>query len=272
MRNKLNLDSGNVANSEDRSFVNALARGLELLSAFTPENRYLSNAELAKHTLLPKSTVSRLTETLVRLGYLRYATRLRRYSLGTSVLALGHSMLSGFEVAAASRSHLHAIAHKFRGSTALATRDRVGMVYIETASDATTLAMKREPGLHLPLATTSIGRAYAAALPPDERAWLFDAIRAREPERWPTYRARLIEAQSDFARTGACFSFGDWKPEINACSVPLVLRDYGIFAISCGGIKGRFDRRTLENEVVPELHAATASIASTLSQRSTKAI
>ncbi|MCO3057777.1 IclR family transcriptional regulator, partial [Pseudomonas aeruginosa] len=57
---------------KDRQFVTALARGLELLRCFTPRESLLGNQELARKTGLPKPTVSRLTHTLTRLGYLRH--------------------------------------------------------------------------------------------------------------------------------------------------------------------------------------------------------
>ena len=54
----------------DRKFVTALARGLEVLRVFTPTEGLLGNGEIAERTGLPKPTVSRLTYTLTKLGYL----------------------------------------------------------------------------------------------------------------------------------------------------------------------------------------------------------
>src|SRR3984957_16150095 len=65
-----------------RLFVPALARGLEVLSAFRAGDRALGNLELAKRTELPKPTISRITHTLTQLGYLAYDTRLGTYELG----------------------------------------------------------------------------------------------------------------------------------------------------------------------------------------------
>ena len=75
---------------KDRQFVTALARGLEVLRCFRAENPILGNQEIAQKTGLPKPTVSRLTFTLTELGYLRYSKNLRKYQLGTAVLALGY--------------------------------------------------------------------------------------------------------------------------------------------------------------------------------------
>jgi hypothetical protein len=46
---------------EDRHFVTALARGLDLLSCFRAGENMLGNQDLAERSRLPKSTVSRLT-------------------------------------------------------------------------------------------------------------------------------------------------------------------------------------------------------------------
>ena len=42
---------------EDRHFVTALARGLDVLSAFRSRDRMLGNQELARRCGLPKSTI-----------------------------------------------------------------------------------------------------------------------------------------------------------------------------------------------------------------------
>src|ERR1700680_3922036 len=44
----------------DRMFVNALARGLEILRVFNPSDGALGNQEIAKRTGIPKPTVSPL--------------------------------------------------------------------------------------------------------------------------------------------------------------------------------------------------------------------
>src|SRR5262245_41883184 len=70
--------------TKDRQFVTALARGLEILRAFIPNDGPLGNGEIAQRTGLPKPTVARLTHTLTRLGYLNYLDRLEKYQLGTA--------------------------------------------------------------------------------------------------------------------------------------------------------------------------------------------
>jgi hypothetical protein len=87
-----------AAGKEDRHFVTALARGLSVLSCFSSGEKMLGNLDIAKRCKLPKSTVSRLTYTLTKLGYLVYVEETGKYRLGTSTLALGSAMLARLDV------------------------------------------------------------------------------------------------------------------------------------------------------------------------------
>jgi hypothetical protein len=67
-------DAGDTADAprgaEERYFITALARGLEVLACFRSADKGLSNQQIAERCGLPKSTVTRITYTLTTLGYL----------------------------------------------------------------------------------------------------------------------------------------------------------------------------------------------------------
>ena len=71
----------------DRNFVVALSRGLDVLRAFHPSDGLLGNQEIAARTNLPKPTVSRLTYTLTKLGYLTPVPRFEKYQLAPAAMA-----------------------------------------------------------------------------------------------------------------------------------------------------------------------------------------
>lgn len=74
-----------ASNKEKQQFINALARGLNLLRPVQPGARPLGNHESDEFTGLPKSTVSRMTYTLTKIGYLNLLPRLGNYETGTPV-------------------------------------------------------------------------------------------------------------------------------------------------------------------------------------------
>src|SRR5882672_3568574 len=94
----------------DRKFVTALARGLEVLRAFTSTDGLLGNGEIAERAGLPKPTVSRLTYTLTKLGYLSHVDRLAKYQLAPAALALGYTALANIRIRQLARTHMQELA------------------------------------------------------------------------------------------------------------------------------------------------------------------
>jgi len=252
---------------EDRHFVTALARGLEVLSRFRTADRLLGNLELAERCRLPKSTVSRLTYTLTKLGYLRYVEAARKYQLGTATLALGSSMLAKFDVRQLARPLMQELADYTRGSVALATRDRLSMIYVENCRGNAPFVINLDVGSRLPIATTAIGRAYLAVCPPPERRDLMEQVRELDELAWPAIRQGIEEAIRQHAELGVCASFGEWQKDVNAIAIGF--QPGGgrpPMAISCGGVAFAMSREYLLDDVKPRLIALVDTIRSSLGQ------
>ena len=94
----------------DRHFVEALARGLELLACFRQKDGMLGNQELARRCGLAKSTVSRLTYTLTKLGYLTHVEEAGKYALGSSTLSLASAMLGRLDICKLARPLMQELA------------------------------------------------------------------------------------------------------------------------------------------------------------------
>lgn len=70
-----------------------LERGLHVLRAFRAERTPLTNSEIVKRTGLPKATVSRLTTTLIALGFLRRVAGSTQFELAPASLHIGDTYL-----------------------------------------------------------------------------------------------------------------------------------------------------------------------------------
>jgi Transcriptional regulator len=95
---------------KDRKYVEALARGLDVLRAFTHGSVVLGNQEISRITGLPKATVSRMTYTLTQLGYLCYSQQHEKYQLDSGVLALGYAYVSNLRVRQLAKPYMDAFA------------------------------------------------------------------------------------------------------------------------------------------------------------------
>ena len=238
---------------KDRSFVMALARGLEILRAFRPEEGMLSNQEIAARTGIPKPTVSRLTYTLTKLGYLHYSRRLERYQLGTGVLALGYSSLASMGLRQAARPLMQELADFTGASVSLGSHDRLDVVYLEHCQGGHALSLRLQVGSRVPIATTGIGRALLAAMPERERDYVIEHLRQRTANgAWDSIRGGIERAVEQYRRLGYCTSEGEWEEEVNAVGVPLVLDDGSdIVAFNCGGPSFRLPVKRIHAEVGP---------------------
>ena len=239
---------------KDRQFVTALARGLEILRAFTPQRPFLGNQELAASTGLPKPTISRLTHTLTRLGYLTYSERLGKYQLGMRVLALGFAALSNMGVRDVARPLMQELADYANVPVSLGSRDRLNVVYVEHCRSTAAVTLRLDIGSRLPLATTAMGRALLAALPEGERRYLMGHMARREPEKWPRIQAGIEQAIEDYHTHGFVLSVGDWDRDVSAVGVPFIPSDgSGILAFNCGGPSFLLPRQRLLLDLGPRL-------------------
>lgn len=242
------------AGRNDRQFVTALARGLDVLRAFGPGSGPLGNQEIAEFTRLPKPTVSRLTHTLTRLGYLNSIPRLAKYELGTPVLALGYAAIANMQVRQVALHQMQELATYADASVALADRDRLSMLYVQNCVGRSTLALRIEVGTRVPIALTSLGRALLAAMPEHERDYLLDHIRKRNDDNWPKLRKSIEGCIRQVERRGFCLVDGEWRKHVRAVAVPLVLPgDRGVMALNCAGPAVKLDLEQLETDLGPRL-------------------
>jgi DNA-binding IclR family transcriptional regulator len=250
----------------DRKFVVALARGLEVLRAFTPSEGLLGNQEIAARTGLAKATVSRLTYTLTTLGYLSHIDRLEKYQLAPGALAIGYSTLAYMRIRQVAKPHMQALADYSGASVALGTRDRLNVIYIEFCRGKSATMLRLGVGARIPLATTAMGRALLASLHGKEQQRLLRQIARREGVRWATLRPGIERALRDVETRGFSISMGEWQSDINAVGVPLAPVDgSGIFAFNCGAPAFHFSRSRLENDIGPRLLNTMRNIEAELS-------
>lgn len=220
---------------KDRKFVEALARGLDVLRAFSQGGGVLGNQEIAAITGLPKPTVSRLTYTLMNLGYLSYSPRLEKYQLDAGVLALGYAYTSNLKVRQIIKPMMDELAKRTKASVGLTIRERLSMIYVENCRGDDSQSLRMDVGSRLPLMNSSAGRAYLAALKEDERESLLEMIKAKSDDQWPVLRQGVDEAVKCYQEKGYCLSLGDWQRTVNSVAVPFVLQDGKTMCLSVGG-------------------------------------
>ena len=245
----------------DRKFVTALARGLEILQVFQGHPGAISNKDIAVITGMPKATVTRLTYTLMGMGYLR---RLRgKYELSPAVLTLGYPLLSNSRVRHVAHDHMEELARIGGCTVCLAAADQLSMVYIDECCGNSTTSLRIDIGARLEMARSSIGRAYLAGVKEDMRRELFAQLEEHYGKEWPELRQRIDDAAEQIRSRGFCIVDREWRKDTRTIAAPIVSPDGNtVMAMNCGAPTFSMSRETLEQDFGPRLvHIAkTASL------------
>lgn len=246
--------TGSAQGKEDRHFVTALARGLEVLRCFKSGEERLGNQDLSERCKLPKSTVTRLTYTLTKLGYLHHVEESGRYRLGMATLTLGGTTLARLDVKEVSRPLMEDLANATGSQISLGIRDGMSMLYIEVCRGQSIVTLRLDIGSRIPLATTAMGRAYLAGVTPGERQGLEERIEALDPTSWPRIAQGIRQGVSDLAEHGCCSSFGEWQKEIHGIAVPLQLgQGLPVMVINAAGPAQLLSRESFMQEIRPRV-------------------
>jgi DNA-binding IclR family transcriptional regulator len=254
----------------DRNFVVALSRGLDVLRAFRPNDGLLGNQEIAARTNLPKPTISRLTYTLTKLGYLAQVPRFEKYQLTPAAMALGYSALANLGIRHLSDPFRDKLMRETGGAVAIGARDRLSMIYFGQSRSELTVGVLLDVGSRVPIATTAMGRAYLLALPDDERTALLREIRENAGNRWPKVKEGIERAGEMIAKYGFTISAGEWHSDIHAAGVALNLNDgTGPYAFNCGAPAFKFSEDRLINDIGPRLVAMVKNIEKAMTGRPT---
>lgn len=221
----------------DPRIVTTLARGLRVLRAFRAhDEQAIGNKELAERTGLPKATVSRLTYTLTRLGFLSHDERSGTYSLAAGVLAPAYTFLSRLDIRRVARPYMLRLAVQPGVTVSLATRHELRMTAIESVVAESIVPHAGLFGGRAPIARTAIGHAYLAGLETEAREQLIGELRDHYADDWPTIGASIQRDIKTIEKKGYCVVLGEWTPSISGVAVPIVVDDNGlVLSMSAGG-------------------------------------
>ncbi|MFF4400933.1 IclR family transcriptional regulator C-terminal domain-containing protein [Streptomyces sp. NPDC001480] len=154
-----------------RDFIESLARGLTVLTAFGEGRACLTLTEVAKATGLARATARRALITYDHLGLMTMAPDTRTFTLTPRVLSLGFPPLSRTTLPHLAAPHLRALADRMEESAALAVLvdPESPTPMIQLTARATTprvLSPDITVGTRLPAGSTSLGRALLSEAAP----------------------------------------------------------------------------------------------------------
>jgi DNA-binding IclR family transcriptional regulator len=247
-------DSAGSESEPDRRFATTLARGLSVLRAFRTSDGPLGNQELAERSGLPKSTVSRMTYTLSRLGYLDHLRSIEKYRLGPAVLALGNIARVNLPFLEAAHPIMQALADETGTLIAFTVRDELTMLYAHCWRPRAAATIWLEVGRKIPMHKTASGLAFLASTSEQECSELRRDFVASGEMTAEVFDATVKNARQQLVSLGFTRSIGLWVENINAVAVPFRSHEASqAFAFNCGALNDTLSEQRILEDVGPLL-------------------
>lgn len=142
--------------------MGGLAKGLQVIRAFTRDHSALTLSEVAATARMPAATTRRCLLTLEELGYVM--RRGRQFLLRPKVLELGAAYLESMDIDHLTKTHLEELARQTGDSAALSVLDGNDIVYVARTSVRTLMRLEAHVGSRFPAHVTSMGRVLLAGL------------------------------------------------------------------------------------------------------------
>lgn len=252
-------------NSPD--FIEAIARGLDVIRAFGPGQPVMSLAAVATASDLPRPTARRILLTLEQLGYVRQAgpgagQGAGGYELTPRVLDLGMSYVLSCGLWEVARPHMEALVARTRNSSSIAQLDGSDILYVARVAVPKIVTLAVTIGTRFPAMQTSLGKVLLAALPLAEaERILAEPSRSGITPRWQPDAGERAAALREVRARGWALTDEQLAPGIRSVAVPLRDGDGRVIAaLNVNSHAAETPLKVLTGEYLPLLLQAAGAI------------
>ncbi|MGH3186944.1 MAG: IclR family transcriptional regulator domain-containing protein [Streptosporangiaceae bacterium] len=205
-----------------RDFIEAIARGLDVIRVFQPGRPVMSLTAVADAAGLARPTARRILLTLEEMGYVRAADG--GFELTPRILDLGMSYVLSRGLWEVARPHMEKLVARTHESSSIAQLDGSDIVYVARVAVPKIIALAVTIGTRFPAMQTSLGKVLLAALPPGEaERVLAEPSRSGITARWQPDAEERAAALREVRARG--WSLTDEQLALGIRSVAAPLRD-----------------------------------------------
>lgn len=248
-----------------RDYVNSLARGLEVIRAFSRAHPRMTLSEISHATGMTRATVRRFLLTLVQEEYAE--TDGKYFSLSPKILELGYAALSSMTFLDSVQPVMVKLAKELRESCFTAVLEGYDVVYVANATPpARIVNISVSVGSRAPAHSVSTGRVLVAALPEEERkAWLDGVELKKLTPNTVTSRAELRRLIDETREQG--FSIADQELEVGLRSISVPIRGADgkvLAALNVACPSSRISPEEMRGNILKRMQAASREITAAL--------
>jgi IclR family pca regulon transcriptional regulator len=201
-------------------FVEALARGLDILACFGAERPTMTLTEVASATHLARPTARRLLLTLEELGFVRSSGA--TFELTPKVLSLGMAYIGALSLWDIAEPHLTALVARTGEPSTMSQLDGSDILYLAHVAVPKIIALRVGVGTRFPAPLTAMGKVLLSALTPDQlREVLAQPSRSGFPEPVDPQLDRLEAELAEVRDQGWALADEELASGIRSVAVPV---------------------------------------------------
>lgn len=239
--------------------VSMIERMTLVLEAFDGANARLTLQDIVERSGLPRSTVHRILDSLVRLRWLDH--RSGDYGLGMRALELGGLAVAHNSLRESTAPLLHDLHVRTGVAVHLHVLDRLDVVCIDKLSGRSGVGLPTRVGGRLPAHATASGKAILAWTDPRQvDAMMRGKLVSRTPRTLPTMEALEQELAAVRARGGLAYDREECAPGVACVAAPLRGSARAVAAVSLSGEARRMDLNRLSTFVAQTARQASAAL------------
>lgn len=216
---------GTPASTDEHPVVgqaSAAGKVLNILGAFTPQQRTLTLSEIARHAGLALSTAHRIVAELSSWGALERGDD-GRYSIGLRLYALGALAPRGIGLRDAAMPFMEDLYELTHEVVQLAVREGTELVFTERLAGRSSVGVHTKVGLQFPLPASGAGLVLLAFAPTEVQEAVLSGPLRRFTPKTITDPGKLRTILSDVRATGVATS--DRQVTMDALSVGAPIHD-----------------------------------------------
>ena len=204
-------------------FIQSLARGLNVLQAFSAERPEMTLTQVARVTGMNLAAAQRFTDTLLQLGFLQRDQN-KRFYLGPRVLSLGFSYINGSALRRQAEKLISRFASRINRTVNLSVLDQDELIFVYRWEQQRFLMYDLHAGSKMPAHCTASGKLLLAALPDGELSGRIKSMRlSRFTRHTITDPERLWQELRRIRRQG--YSICHQELSLDLCSVSAPVLD-----------------------------------------------
>lgn len=247
-------------------YIEALARGLEVLSLFSRERSTLAMSEVVELSGLNKATAYRVLSTLEDTGFLQRDAKTKRYSPSLKVLTLGFTAINNLDVKQVARPYLEQLSHELDLTSSLGVLDGLWVIYADRIRNRAIVGVLLGLGDRIPVHCSSMGKVMLAHLSEEELE-----SRLANAELKPCTSSSIVSLEAlreelvQVKKQGFAFNDGELFSGLKALAAPIFNSEKQVIAaVNVSGSQDEISKTRLYDELPGKIMATAAAISRAL--------